>query len=378
MTISSCDGGCCAVGGVDIEPDGSDQRVVNVRFERCRSAGNRGAQYQFYAAQLNGASPNTSVTFVDCVAEGGAAGAPPTDPRNASVPWASPGWFFGNFENGMKGEVLLERCATRDTWDWGLHLRYIQPERVAIRVAESSFERCARRPTLRQTESIVGLSNDTWPTAAIAVLGAELYPPSGGLRQDSVRVLDDAQRPWLDVSAAAPGGVSGTASVKSGAGCSIRGGSASSVVTKCETATPSASAEDGSYDDSGPSLRLKTDGFEAVFGDVQQIGAAPKNRTGVDGHWWMPFPLFRAGASMSSELIVAVTIAGDGATCPPPERPHQPCAVGFHRAHQRSAPWTTNPAGTLAGNSLIRLNSTMSRGFSALWLNASTNTSGQM
>ena len=71
MMPCRCGGACCAVGGVDIEPDGSDQRVVNVRFERCRSAGNRGAQYQFYAAQLNGASPNTSVAFVDCVAQGG-------------------------------------------------------------------------------------------------------------------------------------------------------------------------------------------------------------------------------------------------------------------------------------------------------------------
>ena len=133
------------------------------------------------------------------------------------------------------------------------------------------------------------------------MLGAELYPPSGGLRLESVRVEDDAQRPWLDVSAAAPGGVSGTATVKSGAGCSIRGGSASSVVTKCETATPSASAGDGSgivdvtkfgavsgaasstqafraeakAAKAFASPQLKTDGFEAVFGDVQQIGAAP-------------------------------------------------------------------------------------------------------
>jgi hypothetical protein len=118
-------------------------------------------------------------------------------------------------------------------------------------------------------------------------------------------------------------------------------------------------------------------GARVVFGAVQQIGVA-SNLTGIDGHWWMPFPLFRSSSSMASELLVSVAIQGDGAACPPPDHPHQPCAAGFHKAHSRSAPWTPNPAGTIAGNSIIRLNASVSRGFSALWLNQSTNTSGQM
>ena len=155
------------------------------------------------------------------------------DPRNASVPWASPGWFFGNFENDMRGEILLEGCATRNVWDWGVHMRYIQPQRVAIRITNSSFQQCARRRTLRQAESIVGPANDSWPTAPIAILGAELYLPSGGLWLESVFVEDDVQRPWLDLSAAAPGAATGTATVRNTEGCSIRG-HASSLRTECE------------------------------------------------------------------------------------------------------------------------------------------------
>eukprot|EP01052_Picozoa_sp_SAG31_P013222 SAG31_NODE_791_length_12069_cov_22.664411_5_plen_245_part_00 len=131
-------------------------------------------------------------------------------------------------------------------------------------------------------------------------------------------------------------------------------------------------------DADAPETHAKSAAFSAVFGAVQQIGSAP-NWTGVDAHWWMPFPLFRSSASMSSDLLVSVALHGDGASCPPPERPHQPCASGFRKSMggTNAAPWTANPAGVVPGNSIIRLNGTVTRGFAGLWLNSSTNTSGQ-
>jgi hypothetical protein len=75
---------------------------------------------------------------------------------------------------------------------------------------------------------------------------------------------------------------------------------------------------------------------EVSFGAVWPIGSS--NYSGVDGHFWMPQPLFRTSMSMSSDLLVSVAIHGDGAACPPPDRPHQPCEEGF-RQHTEGGRW---------------------------------------
>jgi hypothetical protein len=236
--------GTAPMAGIDLEPDEANQRLVNVTFTNCTAVGNRGAQISFYGASFNGGTENTSVTFLDCVADGGAVPAsawPPTDPRNETRAWASPGWFFSNFENGMRGAVTLEGCATRDVWDWGLHARYIQPGHMAVKIAKSTFTRTAVRAVLAQTEPIVAL-NETWPTAPIAVLGAGQYGPSGGIAFSKVVVNDTAHRfgyrPWLDVSAGAPGAVEGDVTVCTGGGpCTVRGSAtaAAVLVVNCQT-----------------------------------------------------------------------------------------------------------------------------------------------
>ena len=116
--------------------------------------------------------------------------------------------------------------------------------------------------------------------------------------------------------------------------------------------------------------------YAVTFDIVQQIGSS--NYTGSDGHFWMPQPLFRASSHLDSELLVTVAIHGDGISCPPPDRPFQKCNLGYHRNNINSTEkWEMNVNGsTVPGNSLIRLNDTMTRGFGGLWLNASTNTSG--
>ena len=115
-------------------------------------------------------------------------------------------------------------------------------------------------------------------------------------------------------------------------------------------------------------------GIEVEFGPVQQIGSS--NYTGVDGHFWMPQPLFRAAASVTSDLLVSVAIHGDGAACPPPERPHQPCDEFFRKSTEGGG-WDLMPGGVQPGNSLVRVSENVTRGFGGLWLNHSTNTSGQ-
>jgi hypothetical protein len=102
---------------------------------------------------------------------------------------------------------------------------------------------------------------------------------------------------------------------------------------------------------------LKTDEFEAVFGAVEQIGSS-SNMTGVDGHFWMPQPLFRAAAAPDADLLVSVAMHGDGVVCPPPEHPHQACEAAFSKGAAADAPWTAFPGGPQSGNSVIRLNAT--------------------
>jgi hypothetical protein len=114
--------------------------------------------------------------------------------------------------------------------------------------------------------------------------------------------------------------------------------------------------------------------FEVAFGPVQLIGSS--NMTGVDGNFWMPQPLFRSSADPASSLLVSVAIHGDGAACPPADRPHQPCEE-FFRKDTGAASWALVPSGVEPGNSVIRVTENVTRAFSGLWLNTSTNTSGQ-
>lgn len=116
-------------------------------------------------------------------------------------------------------------------------------------------------------------------------------------------------------------------------------------------------------------------GMKVEFGPVVQIGNSG-SYSGVDGHFWMPQPLFRAGASVTSDLLVSVAIHGDGATCPPPDRPHQPCDEFFRKSTEGGG-WDGISEDVQPGNSLIRLSKNVTRGFGGLWLNRSTNTSGQ-
>ena len=115
--------------------------------------------------------------------------------------------------------------------------------------------------------------------------------------------------------------------------------------------------------------------IEVKFGAVEQIGSS--NYTGVDGHFWMPQPLFRSAASVTSDLWVTVAIHGDGAACPPPNRPHQACDEFLKKPAAAGRTWEQLSGGVRPGNSLIRLSENVTRGFGGLWLNASTNTSGQ-
>lgn len=56
--------------GIDFEPNGPTERLVNCVMRRCSSENNRGLGYHFYLNQLDASSPPISIRLEDCVSRG--------------------------------------------------------------------------------------------------------------------------------------------------------------------------------------------------------------------------------------------------------------------------------------------------------------------
>ena len=111
--------------------------------------------------------------------------------------------------------------------------------------------------------------------------------------------------------------------------------------------------------------------FTATFHKPATVGES--NYT----HFWMPIPMFRVALAAAAPLFTAVALHGDSGPwghCPNPKHP-QNCTAYFASAD--GAVWT--PTEPLAGNALLRLNSSTSRGFGGrVSIDASTNTTGSI
>ena len=78
-------------------------------------------------------------------------------------------------------------------------------------------------------------------------------------------------------------------------------------------------------------------------------------------HFWMPIPLFRAAADETADLYMTVALHGDSGPwgpCPNPKHP-QNCSAGYRRT--QTGRWHRSPE--FAGNAVLRLSRTRSRGF---------------
>jgi hypothetical protein len=106
--------------------------------------------------------------------------------------------------------------------------------------------------------------------------------------------------------------------------------------------------------------------FQASFTDLEMIGQS--NYT----HFWMPAPLTLSSSLPSARLMAHVDLCGDGTVCPPPEHPQKHGA--YFSEPQTGGPWSTSAADVATGT-VIRINSTVTRGFGVIKLNPATNTS---
>ena len=108
--------------------------------------------------------------------------------------------------------------------------------------------------------------------------------------------------------------------------------------------------------------------FQASFTDLEIIGQS--NYT----HFWMPAPLTLSSSLPSARLMAHVDLCGDGTVCPPPGHP-QGHGAYFSEA-STGGPWSaTTSAADVATCTVIRINSTVTRGFGAIKLDLATNTS---
>lgn len=105
--------------GVDIEPNDSFNRIVNVNFSNCRFLNNNGNGVKFALANLDSSSIPVTVFFSECYI---------TDNGDTSNPSATSEIRFTAKKTGaVKGKILFERCLVenskwtavfcRKTWD---------------------------------------------------------------------------------------------------------------------------------------------------------------------------------------------------------------------------------------------------------------------
>jgi hypothetical protein len=106
--------------------------------------------------------------------------------------------------------------------------------------------------------------------------------------------------------------------------------------------------------------------FAAVFTDIEKIGES--NYT----HFWMPAPLTLSSGLPSARLMAHVDLCGDGTACPPPGHPQQHGA--YFSEKLTGGPWHAHGA-DVPTSTVIRLNSSVTRGFGGIKLDPATNTS---
>ena len=117
--------------GVDIEPNNSDDRAVNIRFEKCSFVQNNHAGIVLALNKLDTTSIDVSIEFYDCYLSMN------HHPDNKYP--ASEIIFSANNTNPVKGKVLFEECFI-DRSNWGLF--YSRKQSNAYHV---TFKNCAAK-----------------------------------------------------------------------------------------------------------------------------------------------------------------------------------------------------------------------------------------
>lgn len=167
--------------GVDIEPSGILNSIIDVQFIRCVGSGNATAQF---GSDLNGISNDVTMKFVDCIALDGTA--------NGAI-----GFEISNhFVNlSTEGSIALENCVAKNMDSYGLLIRNI--DRTGCPVFVKDFKSIE---TNKQQRTTYG---GNAPVSIYAANNAVSFPNPGNIRIDGLSVVDTtADRTPLYLSSA--------------------------------------------------------------------------------------------------------------------------------------------------------------------------------
>jgi polygalacturonase len=153
--------------GIDLEPNGDNERLVNCIIRNCVCENNAGGGFYLYLKHLSNNSPDVSVTFENCYVKSG----------------QSFGLGVGAAkDDGPKGFVVFRNCTVENTKDAGISIWDKSVESVKLRFVNCSFKNVA--------------ANDKAPIK-IELRRKELVQQHGGIEFANCYIFDNKDRPAL-------------------------------------------------------------------------------------------------------------------------------------------------------------------------------------
>lgn len=186
--------GTAPAAGIDLEPDGDDQHLVNIVIRNCVMENNEGHEVLVYPKNLKEKAPDLSIRFENCLlrktlTDGRTDGVAQGIGRNDS----SHGWsgisVAGVCDNGPGGVIEFVRCVVENTGKESVRIFDKSPKGAALR-----FEQCQfRNPWLIDHP-------DHWMQRVpihLQIRRPYLADDLGGVTFDDCYVYDTVNRPVL-------------------------------------------------------------------------------------------------------------------------------------------------------------------------------------
>jgi len=179
--VLSDTGGTAPQAGIDFEPNGSNEKLVNCRVRHCVMEGNQGAGILVYLKNLTHKSDPVSLCFENCYVRGG---------RDVGIAVGAV------TDGGPVGYIRFKDCVVENTVSGGLFVYDKSADRVRL-----SFENCTWRD-VGKPKPVAGQSTTKGFVRSgiplfITLMRPKLTQKLGGVDFIDCHVYDDLNRPVL-------------------------------------------------------------------------------------------------------------------------------------------------------------------------------------
>lgn len=194
LLVENCEfSGTCGTApqaGIDFEPNGPDERLVNCVVRNCVFQDNAGAAMQVYLKPLEKTSEPVSIRFENCVGRLGPAGAAPDEVKATGASGGSGMLIGAILENGPQGVVEFVNCMIEN-----IGREAVSVYAKSATAARVRFERCNWKSAwLNAPEDAAGRA-----PLAIQRNRPSVAPVVGGIEFMDCVLHDDRDRPALRV-----------------------------------------------------------------------------------------------------------------------------------------------------------------------------------